>query len=80
MSLLTLDELTENTVHKRGEKDKEDVNLQVDKSTPIAEVRRSSKITKPSQSYSLALNYILLTDGGEPKCFDEALKDENSSK
>ena len=80
MSLLTLDELTENTVHKRGEKDKENVNLQADQSTPITEVRRSSKITRPSQSYSPALNYILLTDGGEPKCFDEALKDENSSK
>ena len=75
---VNLDELTENTVQKRGEEDKENVNSQVDQCTPIAEVRRSSKITRPSQSYSPALNYILLTDGGEPKCFD--LKDENSSK
>ncbi|RVW96525.1 Retrovirus-related Pol polyprotein from transposon TNT 1-94 [Vitis vinifera] len=26
------------------------------------------------------LNYLLLTDGGEPECYDEALQDENSSK
>ena len=68
---VNLDELTKNTVHKRGEEDKENVNSQVDQSTPVAKVRRSSRIT--------ALNYILFTDGGEPKCYDEALQDENSS-
>ena len=36
---------------KRGEEDKENVNLvrSVEQSTPIAEVRRSSKITRPPQ-------------------------------
>ena len=38
-SELNSDELTESTVQKRGEKDKENVNSQVDQSTPIAEVR-----------------------------------------
>ncbi|RVW24492.1 Retrovirus-related Pol polyprotein from transposon TNT 1-94 [Vitis vinifera] len=32
------------------------------------------------QRYSPVLNYLLLTDGGEPECYDEALQDENSSK
>ena len=37
---VNLDELTENTIQKRGEEEKENVNSQVDRSTPIAEVRR----------------------------------------
>ena len=77
---VNLDELTKNIVHKMGEEDKENVNLQVDQSTPLAEVYRSSKITRPPQCYSPALNYLLLTEGGEPKCYDEVLQDENSSK
>ena len=75
-----LDELTESIVQKRGEEDKENVDSQVDQSTPIAKVCRSSRTIKPPQHYSPALNYLLLTDGGELKCYDEALQDENSSK
>ncbi|RVW20064.1 Retrovirus-related Pol polyprotein from transposon TNT 1-94 [Vitis vinifera] len=53
---------------------------EVDLSTPIAEVRRSSRNIRPPQHYSPVLNYLLLTDGGESECYDEALQDENSSK
>ena len=77
---VNLDELSESTVQKRGEEDKENVNLQVDQSTPVAKVRRSSKNIRPPHHYSPILNYLLLTDGGEPKCYDETLRDENSSK
>ncbi|RVW77419.1 Retrovirus-related Pol polyprotein from transposon TNT 1-94 [Vitis vinifera] len=77
---VNLDELTESTVQKWGEKDKENVNSQVDLSTLVAEVRRSSRNIRPPQRYSPVLNYLLLTDGGEPECYDEALQDENSSK
>ena len=44
---INLDELTESTVQKMGEKDKENVNSQVDQSTTIAKVRRSSRNIKP---------------------------------
>ena len=77
---VNLDELTESTVQKMGEEDKENVNSQVDQTTPVAEVRRSSRNIRPPQHYSPALNYLLLTDGGELECYDEALQDENSSK
>ena len=63
-----------------GEEDKENVNSQVDLSTPVAEVRRSSRNIRPPQRYSPVLNYLLLTDGRELECYDEALQDENSSK
>ena len=75
-----LNELTESIVQKRGEEDKENVNSQVDQSTPIAEVRRSSRNIRPLHRYSPTLNYLLLTDGGELECYDETLQDENSSK
>ncbi|RVX07481.1 Retrovirus-related Pol polyprotein from transposon TNT 1-94 [Vitis vinifera] len=77
---VNLDELIESTVQKGGEEDKENVNSQVDLSTPVTEVRRSSKNIRPPQRYSPVLKSLLLTDGGEPKCYDEALQDESSSK
>ena len=66
-------ELTENIVQKWGKEDKENVDLQVDQSTPVAEVRRSSKTIRPPQRYSPGLNYLLLTDGNEPECYEKAL-------
>ena len=63
---VNLDELTETTVQKMGEKNKENVDSQIDQSTPIAEVRRFSRTTRLPQRYSPALNYLMLTDGGEP--------------
>ena len=63
-----------------GEEDKETVNSQVDQSTPVAEIWRSSRNIRPPHRYSPTLNYLLLTDGGKPECYDEALRDENSSK
>ncbi|RVX13352.1 Retrovirus-related Pol polyprotein from transposon TNT 1-94 [Vitis vinifera] len=77
---VNLDELTKSTVQKGGEEDKENVNSQVDLSTPVAKVCKSSRNIRPPQRYSLVLNYLLLTDGGEPECYDEALQYENSSK
>ena len=77
---VNLDELTESTVHKRGEEDKENINSQVDQSTLVVEVRRSSRNITPLHRYSPTINYLLLTDGGEPECYDETLQDENSSK
>ena len=75
-----LDELTKSIVQKMGEEDKENVNLQVDQSTLVAEVRRSSRNIRPPQRYLPTLNYLLLTNGGEPEYYDEALQAENSSK
>ena len=63
---VNLDELIESTIQKRGEEDKENVNSQADLSTPVAEVRRSSRNIRPPQRYSHVLNYLLLTDGGKP--------------
>ena len=77
---VNLDELTESTVQKVGEEDKENVTSKVDQSTLVAEVWRSSRNIRPPHHYSPTLNYLLLTNDGEPECYDEVLQDENSSK
>ena len=77
---VNLDELTENTVQKRGKEDKENVNSQVNLSTPVIKVRKSSRNIRPPQRYSPVLNYLMLTDGGELEWYDEALQDDNLSK
>ncbi|KAE8707982.1 hypothetical protein F3Y22_tig00110365pilonHSYRG00123 [Hibiscus syriacus] len=38
------------------------------------ELRRSSRIPKPTHHYSPSLHYLLLTDNGELECYDEAIK------
>ena len=77
---VNLDELTESTVQKRGEEDKENVDSQVNQGTSIAKVRRSSRTIRSPQHYSPGLYYLLLIDGGEPEFYDKALLDENLSK
>ena len=77
---VNLDDLIESTVQKMSKEDKKNVNSQVNQSTPVVEVPRSSRNIRPLQHYSPALNYFLLIDGGKLECYDEVLQDKNSSK
>ena len=43
-------------------------------------LRRSSRIPKPIQCYSPSLHYLLLSDSGEPECYDQAMQVEDSVK
>ncbi|KAE8660039.1 hypothetical protein F3Y22_tig00116959pilonHSYRG00493 [Hibiscus syriacus] len=52
--------------------------VQEEPDTP--ELRRSSRIPKPTQRYSPCLHYLLLTDNGEPDCYDEVMQVEDSVK
>jgi hypothetical protein len=74
---VNLDELPEGTVQNIIQ---EVEDTRVEQGTPTTAVRRSSRNTRPPQRYSPSLFYILLTDGGEPETYDEALQDENSTK
>ncbi|KAG6706623.1 hypothetical protein I3842_07G230600 [Carya illinoinensis] len=49
-------------------------------STPTVAVHKSVRTIRPPQRFSPTLNYILLTDGGEPQSYEETLQDENCSK
>ncbi|KAE8730942.1 Major allergen Pru ar 1 [Hibiscus syriacus] len=52
--------------------------VQEEPGTP--ELRRSSRIPKPTQRYSPSLHYLLLTDNGEPECYDEAMTKEEHDR
>jgi hypothetical protein len=41
--------------------------------TPTSVVRISTKLSRPSEQYSPSLYYLLLTDFGEPECYEEAM-------
>ena len=43
-------------------------------------VRRSERVLHPHNCYVLALNYIMLTDYGEPSYYKEALQMADSEK
>ena len=49
-------------------------------STPPTVLRRSTRSVRAPDRYSPSLDYILLTDSGEPESYKKALQDENSSK
>ena len=63
-----------------GTKDQEPEALEEIQTTPIVELRRSSRIPKPLQRYSPTLHYILLTDRCEPESYDEAIEDKELVK
>ena len=52
--------------------------VQEEPGTPA--IRRSSRIPKPIQRYSPSLHYLLLSDSGEPECYDQAMQVEDSVK
>ena len=52
--------------------------VQEEPGTPA--LRRSSRIPKPIQRYSPSLHYLLLSDSGEPECYDQAMQVEDSVK
>jgi hypothetical protein len=53
---------------------------QIEQGTPTTAVQRSNRIIRLPQRYSPSLFYILLTNGGEPETYDEALQVENLTK
>ena len=48
--------------------------------TPESGVKRSTRISRPPERYSPSLYYLLLTDSGEPECYEEAMQVESRKK
>ena len=65
----TLEEISESDVAKRNQSTCIEVDSEPEPSTPP---RKSSRISVPPDRYSPSLHYLLLTDAGEPECFNEA--------
>jgi hypothetical protein len=54
----------------------ENQNVQHEKhvpQTPASVVRRSTRLSRPPERYSPSLYYLLLTDSGEPKSYEEEM-------
>jgi hypothetical protein len=49
-------------------------------SAPAAPLRRSSRDRVPNTRYASGQYVVLLSDGSEPECFSEAMKDENKKE
>jgi hypothetical protein len=48
--------------------------------TPASVVRRSTRLSRPFERYSPSLHYLLLTDSGEPECYEEAMQVDTKKK
>ena len=69
-----LDEIKENEVPKAPENQEQQVP-----ETP-ATVRRSTRLSRPLERFSPSLYYLLMTDSGEPECYEEAIQVETRKK
>ena len=80
LEVIPLKDLPEIEDGNSGTEDQEIEAPEESQTTPIVALRRSSRVIRPRQRYSPTLHYILLTDRGEPKSFDEAIQDRESVK
>ena len=48
--------------------------------TPTSVVRRSTKLSRPHEQYSPSLYYLLLSDSGEPECYEETMQVDTKKK
>ena len=58
----------------------DDVSVEAEVTTPIIEIWRSTRARRPTARYTSDMNYILMTDGGEPESYAEAKHMEDSLK
>ena len=70
-----LNEIKENEVPKVP-KNQEKQQLH---QTP-ANVRRSTRLSRPPERFSHSLYYLLMIDSGEPECYEEAMQVETRKK
>jgi hypothetical protein len=68
-----LDGITEKEIPKEPENQNVQQQEQQVPQSPTSVVRRSTRLSRPPERYSPSLYYLLLTDSGEPECYDEAM-------
>ena len=69
-----LDEIIENEIPKEPENQNVQQQEQQVPQTLASVVRRYTRLSRPPERYSPSLYYLLLTDFGEPKCYEEAMQ------
>jgi hypothetical protein len=75
-----LDEITEKEIPKVLENQNVQQQDQHVPQTPTSVVRISTRLSRPPERYSPSLYYLLLTDSGEPECYEEAMQVDTKNK
>jgi ATP-binding cassette subfamily B (MDR/TAP) protein 1 len=75
-----LEDITEDDLAGNSRNSVHGNNEEMAPATPVPEVRRSSRVTRPPERFSPSLHYLLLTENGEPQCYTEAVQMDDSVK
>jgi hypothetical protein len=75
-----LDEITEKEIPKEPENQNVQQQERQVPQTPASVVRRSTRLSVPPEQYCPSLYYLLLTDSGEPECYEEAMQVDTKKK
>ena len=70
-----LDEIKENEVPKAPENQEQHQVPEF-----LANVRKSTRLSRLPERFSPSMYYLLMTDSGEPECFEEAIQVETRKK
>ena len=75
-----LEDINEEDIASRVQGNPEHLDEDPEQVTPPLKIRRATRVSRPTQRYSPSLYYLLLTDGGKPECYAEAMQVEDSVK
>jgi hypothetical protein len=75
-----LDEITEKEIPKEPENQNVQQQEQQVPQTPASVVIRTTRLSIPPERYSPSLYYLLLTDSGEPECYEVAMQVDTKKK
>jgi hypothetical protein len=75
-----LDEINEKVIPKVPENQNVQQHEQQVPQNHASVVRRYTRLSRPPERYSPSLYYLLLTDSGEPKCYEEAMQVDTKKK
>jgi hypothetical protein len=75
-----LDEITEKEIPKVPKNQNVQQQEQKIPQNPASVVRRSTRLSRPPERYSPSLYYLLLTDSGEPECYEDTIQVDTKKK
>jgi hypothetical protein len=75
-----IDEITGKEIPKEPENQNVQQQEKQVPQNPASVVRRSTRLSIPPEQYSPSLYYLLLTDFGEPECYEDAMQVDTKKK
>ena len=75
-----LEDISKEDIASRVQGNPEHLDEDFEQVTLPLKIRRTTRVSRPTQRYFLSLYYLLLTDGDEPEYYAETLQVENSIK